>query len=301
MESAREAAARDLVREQIDLGYEYPTEGGFGQLDVFSSYVGSVDGVRSTGNIDKYPGTRNSYYHTPLVEGRVRADGGTISRTLLTSQFPKGCKRKAILPSPVSFALACENTSYGTRAEICRDFSEVLRADVKELSGLGYEYIQLTDAFLPSKRFAGRLFEGLERTLVESLATIFEGFRGRSAYYLHSDDASRMVPALLESGVTDVGFDFNTPLSALGGERVTKNLVLGIQNSTRKLPSDLLQEEPKILARRVLEAARSLKLAESALLTISPSQDYDGLQTYPQAVARMRNLAGAVGLAEGRA
>lgn len=296
---ARKASAKALIEIQLGLGFEYPTDGGFGQLDMFSPYVGEVEGLRATGNIDKYPGTRNSYYHTPLVEGKIEAKAAVAPKSLFNAEFPAGCKRKAILPSPVAFALACENTFYPSREEVVRDFSEVLKRDVGALSRLGYGYIQLTDAFMSSRRFAPRVSEGLSNILVESLATIFEGFEGRSCYYFHSDDCSKFLPSILRSGVTDVGFDFNTLLESLSFVDSDKNVVIGVQNAARKLPAEILKEEPELIAWRAAGVAKSLSLSDSCELAVCPSQDYDGLQTYPQALARMRSLAQAVKIAGG--
>ena len=293
LSEARRAAASEVIRAQADLAFEYITDGGVGFLDLFSPYVGSVAGVKAGGNIDKYPGTRNSYYHTPLVEGRIKAEGHTVDGFLYTSEFPAGTKKKAILPSPVAFALACENTFYSNLEDLVRDFSEVLRGDVKTLSSNGYDYIQLTECFLPNPRFSGRASKRIAESLVECLNAIFEGFRGRSALYLHSGDASGLLPGILESEVTDVGFDFNTGLDSLRGVTIEKNLLLGLQNTTRKLPKELVEREPEVLAARVREGAAGLDVSGEAEIFLCPSQDFDGVQTYSQAIARLESLSAA--------
>lgn len=289
----RKAAASEIIKAQMDYGFEYLTDGGVGSLDIFSPYVQTVAGVRGGGNINKYPGTRNSYYHTPLVDGKLRRGTPTIEKSLFTSEFPPRSRKKAILPSPVAFALACENTFYPNLEELVIDFSEILGGDVKALSSRSYDYIQLTESFLPGSRLPGEVSKRLVSSLLEGLDVIFDGFSGRSAVYFHSVDASSVLPKVLRSRVTDVGFDFNTSLASLKGVSFDKNLLLGLQNVTRKLPEEMLGREPEILAARARGAIATLDLSDGAGVSLCPSQDFDGLQTYPQAVARLRNLSDA--------
>ncbi len=301
LSDARRKAAAEVMRAQVESGFEYVTDGGFASLDLFSPFIDTVVGIKAGGNIDRYPGTRNSYYHTPLVNDRIRPSPGEIDRFLIEAAFPPHVKKKAILPSPAAFALACENASYPDRESIVRDFSEVLRAHVEALAARGYGYVQLTECFLPSPRFRGRVSEKMGDALMEGLRTIFDGFGGRSALYVHSADGSELLRAALDSGLTDIGFDFNTPPDAFRGLSVDKNVLLGVQNTTRKLPEGLLDEEPGVLAGRTREYLADLRLAPSSEVAVCPSQDYDGVQTYPQAVSRLRTLAKAFRLLEGGA
>ncbi|MBI3858947.1 MAG: hypothetical protein HY296_01710 [Thaumarchaeota archaeon] len=292
--SARRSAAADVIGLQSKLGVDYLTDGGVGVFDVFAPYLNRLRGVKETGNIDKYPGTRNSYYHIPIVDGRLGRENSMGEEYLHTSQYPEGTRKKAILPSPAAFALASENSHYGSLEELILDFSEILREDILDLGSRGYDYIQLSDGFLANQRFKHRISRGLVKSLLDGLRVAFDGFRGRSAFYLHSGDASGVLSDLLHSEVTDIGFDFNTPLENLDGITVTKNMILGLQNSTRKLPRTLLPKEAEALSGRARDAISALGIGSGAQVYLCPSQDFDGLQTFPQALSRMLNLAEAV-------
>ena len=293
---AQSESAAEAIAAQASLGFEYVSDGGAWAADIFSPYVDGVEGVSSEGNIDKYPGTRNSYYHTPIVTGKIRPQAPLHERLTLP-EFPTGAKKMAILPSPAAFALSSEDTHYGNLERVASDFSEVLRKDVQVLSKAGYEYVQLNEGFLPNPRFSGR-GSGLANSLKTDLKTVFDGFRGRAGLYFHSGDASRLVPEFMNLGLTDLGFDFNTPLDSVADFRFEENLVLGFQNATRKLPDDLLDREPEILAARFRGASAKLKVAGGKTVAFAPSQDLDGLQTHDQALRRIGSLASAVKLVE---
>lgn len=297
LEAAKLRAAREAVALQSSYGFGYVTDGGAGVADIFTPYAEGLRGVSSGGNIDKYPGTRNSYFHTPVVEGEVRPEA-VAPRFLFTAEN-KGAGKKAILPSPGALAVASEDSYYGSRERLMRAYAEVLRADVRALAAAGYAYVQLTECFINDGRFA-KASAGLAPAFAECVEEIFEGYAGRSCVYFHAGDAAPFLPLLADSGVTDVGFDFNTPASraSLPGVR---GALLGLQNSTRKLPAEWLEKEPEALAARAREYVSALGLADGVEVYLAPSQDYDGLQTYPQARRRLDNLAKAVRMLEGEA
>lgn len=291
LEVARRGAAEEIVSLQASLGFDYVTDGGVGFLDIFTPYAGGVEGVSSGGNIDKYPGTRNSYYHTPVVRSALKG-GSAIEEHLYTEEVNVG-RKKAILPSPASLALASENSYYPNLEELTAAFAKVLQKDVRQLELAGYELVQLNECFLTVGRFSRRVGKGFTDILADSVDAVFKGFGKRSCIYFHSGDASPLLPKVLETAVTDVGFDFNTPPGAASKIRIGKNVTLGLQNATRKLPDDWLVREPEALVSRAREYMEVLRLGKEQEVFLAPSQDYDGLQTYPQAKRRLENLAKA--------
>lgn len=297
LEDARRRAAKDVVSLQVSAGFRFLTDGGVGFLDLFTPYSEGLEGVGSEGNIDKYPGTRNSYYHTPVVKGELK--GGSLIRKHLYTDELAGGRKKAILPSPASLALAAESPRYPDLRGLMVAFAGVLQEDERQLEELGYDMIQLNECFLTVDRFRKRVHGEFVDSFVESVDRIFRGSRARSCIYFHSGDASDLLAKVVRTRVTDVGFDFHTPPSAASLSSLGKNVVLGLQNTTRKLPEDWLEREPEELAARAKEYLRTLKDGEGEAV-LAPSQDYDGLQTYPQAKRRFENLAKAVSLLGGR-
>jgi methionine synthase II (cobalamin-independent) len=209
LEEARRRAAREIVSLQASIGFGYLTDGGVGFLDAFTPYSADLKGVGSGGNIDKYPGTRNSYYHTPVVKGALKG-GSLIGKHLYTDELVTG-KKKAILPSPASLALASENSFYPNLEELMAAFAGVLREDVRRLEAAGYEMIQLNECFLTVERFSKKVGAGFIDSFVESIDRVFKGSEKRSCLYFHSGDASSFLPKLSDTSVTDLGFDFHTP------------------------------------------------------------------------------------------
>jgi methionine synthase II (cobalamin-independent) len=291
LEAARRRAAKETVSLQASLGFEYLTDGGVGFLDTLTPYAEGVEGVSSGGNIDKYPGTRNSYYHTPVVRKALKG-GSALEEHLYSDEVNVG-KKKAILPSPASLALASENFYYPGLEELMAAFAKVLRNDVRRLESAGYELVQLSECFLTVDRFSRRVGKRFAGAFTDSVDVVFKGFRKRSCVYFHSGDASTLLAKLGRTAVTDVGFDFNTRPQSASRIRIGKNVVLGLQNTTRKLPDDWLDREPGALASRAREYAKALRLGREQEVFLSSSQDYDGLQTYPQARRRLENLAKA--------
>jgi methionine synthase II (cobalamin-independent) len=298
LEAARRKAAKEIVQLQANLGLEYVTDGGVGFLDIFTPYAGGVEGVGSGGNIDKYPGTRNSYYHTPVVRKALKG-GSEIEKDLFTKEIWGG-KKKAILPSPASLALASENSYYSNLEELTAAYAKVLREDARRLEKDGYDLVQLTECFLPVGRFSKRVRKSFVGAFAESVDFVFKGFGKRSCVYFHAGDASALIPSVLKTAVTDVGFDFNTPPQAVSTRRIDKNVVMGLQNTTRKLPDDWLGKEPEALVARAKAYAKNLRLGKDKEVSLCPSQDYDGLQTYPQARRRLEGLAKASSALGGR-
>ncbi len=298
LQAARAEAAKEAAALQASCGFEFITDGGAGVVDIFTPYAEGLEGVSSGGNIDKYPGTRNSYFHTPMVTGAIRPSAAA-PRFLLTAEL-EGRKKKAILPSPAALALASEDSCYHSSEKLMFAFADVLREDVKELAAAGYGCVQLTECFINNDRFA-KASAALAPALGECVRSIFRGFEGESCVYFHAGDASRFLPLLEGAGVTSLGFDFNTDPSAARGSLDGKGVVLGLQNSTRKLPEEWLGKEPEALAARALRYVKELGLEDGAEVFLAPSQDYDGLQTHPQAKRRLDNLAKAIRILEGRA
>ena len=298
LESAKLDAAREAVALQSSYGFEFVTDGGTGVVDIFTPYAEGLEGVSSGGNIDKYPGTRNSYFHTPVVTGEIRPKA-VASRFILTSAL-EWRNKKAILPSPAALSLASEDSHYHSLEELMLAYTEVLREDVRDLAASGFGFIQLTECFINNPRFA-RASARLAPRFGECVERVFQGFRGASCVYFHSGDAAPFLPALEDAGVNTLGFDFNTDPSAARGGLDGKHLILGVQNSTRKLPGGWLEDEPAVLAARAREYVKQLGVGEGAEVFLAPSQDYDGLQTYPQAKRRLDNLARAIRILGGRA
>ena len=297
LENARMKAAREIAELQSGLGLSFVTDGGVGFLDAFTPYAGGAEGAGSSGNIDKYPGTRNSYFHTPVVQRALRG-GSAIGEHGYAGQIGKG-RRKAILPSPAALALASENSYYSDLEDLLMAYARVLKSDVGRLASEGYEMIQLDEGFLLHSGYSKLVRKRLISTFLDAIELIFHGFRKRSLVYLHSGDASLILPRIAKAPVTDVGFDFNTPPGATLA-RIDKNVVLGLQNTTRKLPEEWLAKEPATLVSRVFDYSKRLRLDKNREVFLSPSQDYDGLQTYSQAKARLENLAKATTAIGGR-
>ncbi|MDE1855290.1 MAG: hypothetical protein KGH57_03170 [Candidatus Micrarchaeota archaeon] len=292
LKSEQRKAAEGLVALQHELGFSYVTEGGFALKDDFIPYIERLKGVEGgEGQINQQPGTRNQYYFRPFVTGKLHADGEVYSDYTLTDAIPRTYKRKLILPSPLSLALASESSAYSSRINLLYDFAEVQKKEIERFSE-HYDSIHLNEGFATDERFAGNVNTDLLSAFKSNLDKIFRGRSIRSAVHFYAGDARRLIPWVLDSKVTDIGFDFNTDLTRIG-EHLDKNLILGLQNITRKLPENLLAEEPKRLAIRTNEVLDKLKIADGVEIFLGQSQGSDGLQTYPQAVRRDESLSKA--------
>ena len=299
LRSEQHKAAEYLVSLQEKLGFSYVTDGGFGLKDDFIPYIEKVKGVEGgKGQINQQPGTRNEYYFIPIVTGKLEPEGGVYEEYLLTDALPKAAKKKLIIASPLSLALASQATSYSRKVDLLYDFADIQKREVAAQSA-HYDYFQLTESFSGDDRFSAEVTRDVMSAFRYSLDRIFKGTGVRSAVYFSSGNAIDVIPFALDSRVTDVGFDFNTyGYEELGG-KIEKNLILGLQNITRKLPENLLADEPKRLAAQAREVLSKFGVEDGAEVFLGQSQGSDGLQTYPQAIKRDENLSKAFELLRG--
>lgn len=298
LKAGQRDAARKLAALQVKLGFSYVYEGGFGLKDDFVPYIEKVGGIGGgKGQINQQPGTRNQYYFIPFINGKLHSDGRIFSDYLLTGELPEGRKKKVTLISPLSFALASESTQYSGLVDLLYDFSEIQRREIEQLSK-SYDYIQLNESFASDERFSKKLTKDLLVAFGDRLDRSFKGLGVRSAVFCFAGDAKSIAPVVIDSKITDIGFDFNTSYAKIEVD-IDKNLILGQQNVTRKLPDDLLADEPGRLAAKAKEALASIHLRDGAEVFLGQSQGSDGLQTYPQAIKRDENLSAALRLLRG--
>ncbi len=298
LRTAQRRAAEEFGQLQARLGFAYATDGGFRLKDDFTPYVEKVAGVGGgQGQINRQPGTRNAYYFTPIVSSKLQSDAVILDEYLYPAAIPAPLKKKLILASPLSFVLAAEGTGYSNQVELLYDFSDVqsraIRAHASE-----YQYVQLNESFSTDERFARGVTKDLLSAFRDCLDKTFADLPVRSAVYFSSGNAKDILPVVLGTKVTDIGFDFNTRHQEIDAT-IDKNVILGLQNVTRKLPENLLAEEPRRLADNARSVLASLRITDRSEIFLGQSQGSDGLQTYPQAVRRDENLSAAFRLIRG--
>jgi methionine synthase II (cobalamin-independent) len=294
--SEQKRSAESLARLQVELDFSYVTDGGFALQDDFVPYIKGVPGVTGAeGKINQQPGTRNQYYFIPMITEKLSAPYSLLEEYLMPDVIPGTAKKKLTLLSPLSFALAAElspeTPAYSDRIALLNDFATIQGWAIHAIAS-NYDYIQLNESFATDERFSGMVTKDMLSAFRDSLNKIFEGLPVRSSIYFSSGDATALIPAALESKVTDIGFDFNTPASSVL-QTIDKNLILGLQNVAGKLPEDLLKEEPQRLAERTKEVLSTIDIRNGAEIFLAQSQGSDGLQTYPQALRRDTNISKA--------
>ncbi len=300
LKSTERRAAGELSALQVRLGFSYVTDGGFGFKDDFLPYIERVPWIGGgEGRISQHPGARNLYYFIPLVNERLerQPDGAVLEGYIMPDAIPRPARRKLTLASPLALALASETKVYADTSDLLYAFAEIQRRELQRLAPK-YDYVQLNESFAADGRFSERVTRDVVSAFRASLDRIFDGLQVRSAVYFSAGDSARLVQAALDTKLTDVGFDFNTPYRALEGI-FDKNLLLGLQNVNRKLPEELLAAEPAQLAQRVKGAIAAMQVSDRSDIFLTQSQGSDGLQTYPQALRRDENLSAAAVLLRG--
>ena len=178
----------------------------------------------------------NTFYRKPIITEKVTFRGDALQRYFRADLLPKGRKKKAILPGPLTFALMAENKAYQSLADLVDDIAKSLKATVKTLQGSGYDQFQFNE---PSISSPGRTKSELE-SAKEAYETCAQGKGLLQTYF---GDASYVIDILLDFPVEAIGIDFySTPVEALEGHDFNKTLGCGCvdgRNSLLESPDQL--------------------------------------------------------------
>ena len=225
----------------------------------------------------------NTFYYTPVVEERLRSDGGALDGKIDSAVLASG-KGRIALPDPLTFLDCCENRHYAGREKLMLAYCDrVLGPTLRRASGLGLSYVQFSAPALVARFRQEKVGWDELRQLGEGLRSALRGTRLRSGYHTFFGDATPYLPKLFDVIPTDdLGFDLTETDPALVEGDASKGVIAGAASSRSSYV-----ESPAELAKKVEVLKDRFRL-----VTLSPSAD---LQHVPRPVAdeKLKNLSRA--------
>jgi 5-methyltetrahydropteroyltriglutamate--homocysteine methyltransferase len=217
----------------------------------------------------------NTFYRKPIVAEKIAFSGNAIQKYFRADLLSKDHRKKAILPGPFTFAQLSENKAYQSQADLVDDIAKGLKATVKKLREMGYDYFQFNE---PSICATGRTQSELE-TAKQAYETCAQSDGLLHTYF---GDVSQVIDDLLDFPVKAIGIDlYSTPLHRLKEHDFNKTLGCGCIDGRNSL-----LESPEQLRTIIANAEDYLDPRE---IYVAPNCDLEYLP-YPVAEKKVRLL-----------
>jgi len=284
-----EQDTQELVKLQVDSGFETFSDGAFAWQDQLRPIVESLDGVTTGTRYDRWFDT-NTFYKKPTISGKIGVHAFEPKKFIRTDLLPRTKGWKVTLPGPYTFSELSENLHYPSQSDLLHAIASAEHEIIKKLKDAGVSRFQLSEPCLVYRPYREQALGKAE--LDSALAAIqktVEGIQAKFSVHTYFGDATTILPSLLKLPIDTVGFDlFETDYSQLKFE-TTKKLALGIIDGRESNA-----ESPKWIAET---ATRVSKHITDGDLVLAPNSD---LKFVPRKVAdvKARALAEATRLFE---
>jgi 5-methyltetrahydropteroyltriglutamate--homocysteine methyltransferase len=210
------------------------SDGQLNWQDLFRPFSEILTGIKPGGLTRWFD--NNTFYRKPIITDKVTFNGANLQRYFRADQLTKSRHKKAILPSPFTFASLSDNRAYQSIRDLVDDLGHALKEVVRHLQSAGYDYFQFNDPCLCS----AKLTTSDLQLAKQGIATCAQA---NSLVQTYFGDASAAVESLLDFPVDAIGVDFYaTPINALTGHKFNKILACGCvdgRNSLLESPDDL--------------------------------------------------------------
>jgi 5-methyltetrahydropteroyltriglutamate--homocysteine methyltransferase len=188
-----DAAIREALRRQNDVGLGIFTDGEFRRGSWITDMAEAVDGFVAESRIVDWhgPGGGPAASTSQVVGARLRARRRLtgVESTFLRNHAPG--RAKMTLPAPsnfyvVSWKAGVTDAAYGSRSEMLADVVQIIREEVEALIAEGITYVQLDapfyGSFIDERQRRGLREDGVDpdRALQEVVAADDACVRGRS-------------------------------------------------------------------------------------------------------------------------
>ncbi|HUK50279.1 MAG TPA: hypothetical protein VLV18_04530, partial [Terriglobales bacterium] len=138
-----------LAALQKDSCLDYSVDGQLNWQDLLRPFSELFTGIEP-GSLTRWF-DNNTFYRAPIVTGKIAFKGGKVDKFFRTDAFPTNSQKKAILPSPFTFAALAENKDQSSFTEIVDTFAHALKDLLRTLRTMGYNAFQFNDPSLCSK------------------------------------------------------------------------------------------------------------------------------------------------------
>jgi len=239
--------------------------------DLMRPFATNIKGIKLGGLARWF--NNNMFYRKPIIISKISREKTILENYIQLKFLPKSSYWKVILPAPYTFVQACENRFYKNKEELMFAYAEILRDEIKQLTELGFNYIQLSE---PALVYASSALERLKTELesvTEALRIIREKVKVKICLQTFFGDFAKILPEALEFPVNHLGIDFyETNLSTLKEYNFEKGVAFGLVNSR----SSLLENPNELsgIAQEILDSIYPSKIND---VFICPNCDLEFL------------------------
>ncbi len=168
LEEILERATVEVVREQVELGIDIPTDGEIRRENYIHYHCRHVAGIDFTRLSEK---TMRGHYtaHLPTVVAPITAGEPFLVRDFRIAQQATDRPIKMTFPGPLTVTDSIADAYYGDPARLGRDWAEAARVEILRLAEAGCRWIQVDEPV-----FARRVEEALAFG-IENLERCFHG------------------------------------------------------------------------------------------------------------------------------
>lgn len=237
------------IDAQSSAGFNYITTGMLNWQDLLRPFTENLRGVKA-GRLERWF-NNNTFYRKPIILNNIERGESIVKKMLYINFLPKNLPWKVILPAPYTFVQLSENRFYKNNSEFMLTYAQILHEEIKELAQLGFKYVQLSDPALVHSSIGKSLSEDELGIVNEALRVAVKGTPIRTCLQTFFGDFSRILPAVLDFPVDDLGIDlYETKFDRLKEYTIQKGVALGVTDSRSSLienPDELVAVTNTIL------------------------------------------------------
>lgn len=238
---------RQLVSLQERAGFTHIADGLLDWQDLFRPIVSRIEGVIE-GPLTRWF-SNNTFYRKPIIIGEMMWRREERQNLIHHSLFPRRRQWKAILPGPYTFAMLSDTRHHKHKSELLNDYADLLKEEVRRLSDIGVNQIQLNE---PSIAAQTPDEDWIEKTK-EAIMTIRRGASVEVMIHTYFASIKDVLPDLLEFDVDIVGVDlYETEIESISDIDFTKTIACGCVNSRNSIIED--EYHVRDLVREVVES-----------------------------------------------
>lgn len=289
LEKVFEEVTLRAIDAQLAAGFSYVVDGMLRWQDPFRPFAENLNGV-NIGSLARWF-NNNTFYRKPIVATDIQQKGSIAEKATSIKSLPKNTPWKMVVPAPYSFVQLSENQFYKSKTEFMFKYARVLREEIKELTKLGFKYVQLSDPALVYKPTAASTSRDELKIVKDALDVAVKGIPIKSCLQTFFGDFSQILPEALEFPVDHLGIDlYETSFELLKHHSFEKGVALGLVDSRSSLVEN--QDELVKAAKEILKFIYPSEMGE---VFVCPNCDLEFLP-WDRAEEKMKLIGRVAGL-----
>jgi len=284
LEKAFKEATIEVIKAQTSARLSYVTDGMLNWQDLLRPFTENLGGVK-IGALARWF-NNNTFYRKPIVSGRILHKKGITVEMANVECLPRNVPWKAVLPAPYTLTKLSENHFYKKETELLFRYAEILRDEIRNLTGNGFKYVQLSDPALVYNPFKKSISKDMLSDVNSALETTVKGVTVRVCLQTFFGDFTQILPEALNFPVDDFGIDlYETSLEKLKEFTFDKGVALGLVDARSSLLED--EKELTAVAKELIESIYPSKTCD---VFICPNCDLEFLP-WERAKEKIRIIA----------